>query len=64
MEPQNDRTPPEPPQPAGPPPAPKKRFRFVKLEERIAPQKGGNGTHNGCGGSSNSGSGTSSSSIY
>jgi hypothetical protein len=25
-----------------------KRFRIVKLEERIAPGKGGNGTHNGC----------------
>jgi hypothetical protein len=23
-----------------------KRFRIVKLEERIAPSKGGNGTHN------------------
>jgi hypothetical protein len=30
--------------------APKpKRFRIIKLEERIAPSKGGNGTHNGCG---------------
>lgn len=26
-----------------------KRFRIVKLEERIAPSKGGNGTNN-CGG--------------
>jgi hypothetical protein len=25
-----------------------KRFRIVKLEERIAPSKGGQGTHNGC----------------
>jgi hypothetical protein len=25
-----------------------KRFRIVKLEERIAPSKGGNGTNNGC----------------
>jgi hypothetical protein len=25
-----------------------KRFRIVKLEERIAPKKGGNGTNNGC----------------
>jgi hypothetical protein len=25
-----------------------KRFRIVKLEERIAPSKGGNGTHNSC----------------
>ena len=38
-----------------PAPAPKsqdvakpKRFRIEKLEERIAPKKGGNGTHN-CG---------------
>ncbi len=27
----------------------RKRFRIVKLEGRIAPGKGGNGTHNGCG---------------
>jgi hypothetical protein len=27
----------------------KRRFRIVKLEERIAPSKGGNGTNNGCG---------------
>ena len=26
----------------------RKRFRIVKLEERIAPSKGGNGTNNGC----------------
>jgi hypothetical protein len=26
-----------------------KRFRIVKLEERIAPGKGGHGTNNGCG---------------
>ncbi len=25
-----------------------RRFRIVKLEERIAPTKGGNGTHNTC----------------
>jgi len=25
---------------------PRKRFRIEKLEERIAPKKGGNGTHN------------------
>jgi hypothetical protein len=25
-----------------------KRFRIVKLEERIAPSKGGKGTNNGC----------------
>jgi hypothetical protein len=27
-------------------PAPLKRFRIEKLEERIAPSKGGKGTHN------------------
>ncbi|HET6162942.1 MAG TPA: hypothetical protein VFG37_04705 [Planctomycetota bacterium] len=31
--------------------APRKRFRIEKLEERIAPTKGGKGTHN-CGGTS------------
>jgi len=37
-------------------PVKKRRFQIVKLEERIAPDKGGKGTHN-CGGhSSNSGS--------
>ncbi len=38
-------------QPQAPPSAqPKpKRFRVVKLEERIAPSKGGNGTNNYCG---------------
>jgi hypothetical protein len=39
-------------------PPPKKRFRIVKLEERIAPGKGGNGTNNcggGGGGGGNSG---------
>jgi hypothetical protein len=38
---------------------PKKRFRIVKLEERIAPAKGGNGTNN-CGGGNNSDSSASS----
>ena len=38
---------------------PKKRFRIEKLEERIAPKKGGKGTNN-CSGSV----GTSSGSIY
>jgi hypothetical protein len=42
--------------------APSKRFRIEKLEERIAPSKGGKGTHN-CGGSSTS-SGSFSGSIY
>jgi len=31
--------------------APRKRFLIEKLEERIAPKKGGKGTHN-CGGGS------------
>jgi hypothetical protein len=31
---------------------PRKRFRIERLEERIAPKKGGKGTNN-CGGSSN-----------
>jgi len=31
-------------------PTPPKRFRIEKLEERIAPKKGGKGTHN-CGSS-------------
>jgi hypothetical protein len=33
---------------AGARPKPK-RFRIVKLEERIAPSQGGNATHNSCG---------------
>jgi hypothetical protein len=32
-----------------------KRFRIVKLEERIAPRRGGNGTNHICGGSGGSG---------
>jgi hypothetical protein len=28
----------------------KRRFQIVKLEERIAPARGGNGTNNSCGG--------------
>jgi len=43
-------------------PAPLKRFRIEKLEERIAPAKGGKGTHNcggGGGGSASSGLGSS-----
>jgi hypothetical protein len=45
MEPHRDE-----PQKAVPPSAEQKpkRFRIVKLEERIAPSKGGNGTNNGC----------------
>jgi hypothetical protein len=38
--------------------SPRKRFRIEKLEERIAPKKGGKGTNNcgGGGGSSNAAS--------
>ena len=55
MNPENDRPQLERPATAGLP-APKKRFRIEKLEERIAPKRGGNGTRNctstyGCGGS-------------
>src|SRR5262249_52367255 len=53
-EPHNRKQPPEPP-PAEETPAPRKRFRLVKLEERIAPWKGGNGTHH-CGSGSGGGS--------
>ena len=35
---------------------PRKRFRIEKLEERVAPKKGGKGTHNCGGGGSVSGS--------
>jgi hypothetical protein len=45
MEPQHNPTPPERPRPAEAPPTPKKRFRIVKLEERVAPRKGGNHSH-------------------
>jgi len=45
MESQQDRKPaepPEPPRPAEvPPPAPKKRFRFIRLEPRETPRAGG-----------------------
>jgi hypothetical protein len=34
------------PKPANDPAAPRKRFRIEKLEERIAPSRGGKGTHN------------------
>ena len=44
--------------------APRKRFRIEKLEERIAPKKGGKGTNN-CSGSAGTSSGTfSCGSIY
>ena len=44
------------------PAAPARRFRIEKLEERIAPSKGGKGTHNcgGGGGGSSNNSGASS----
>ena len=45
MNPKNDRTQLERPATAGQP-APKKRFRIEKLEERIAPTRGGKGTKN------------------
>ena len=46
-------------------PAPRKRFRIEKLEERIAPAKGGKGTQNCSGGGSGaSSSGFSSASIF
>ena len=47
MEPNSERNPPEQSRPPEPP-GPKKRFRIRKLEERIAPKKGGHGTQNGC----------------
>ena len=45
-------------------PAPLKRFRIEKLEERIAPKKGGKGTHNCSGGGGSTSSGLSSGSIF
>ena len=42
MNPKNDLTEPGQPRPAGSP-APRRRFRIQKLEERIAPAKGGKG---------------------
>jgi hypothetical protein len=44
-------------------PASRKHFRIEKLEERIAPAKGGKGTHN-CGGGGGTSSGLSSGSIF
>jgi hypothetical protein len=43
----NDRPKPEHSPPAEPPPAPRKRFRIEKIEERIAPNNGGRRSHNG-----------------
>jgi len=46
MEPRNDQ---RPQQPAEQPKGPRqKRFRLVKLEERIAPSNGKSGTHHSC----------------
>ena len=39
---------------------PRRRFRIEKLEERIAPSKGGKGTHNCSGGGGSTSSGLSS----
>jgi hypothetical protein len=52
MDQKNDRTPrepaqAEPPRAAETPPAPRKRFRIEKIEERIAPNNGGRRSHNG-----------------
>lgn len=44
MEPQRE----EPTAPKPPPEQKPKRFRIVKLEERIAPNKGGNGSNHTC----------------
>jgi hypothetical protein len=47
------------PRPAASTPVPKKRFRIDKLEERIAPAKGGNSKGSGGGfGGGSSGSGS------
>src|SRR5262249_23138002 len=45
-------------------PAPLKRFRIERLEERIAPTKGGKGTHNCSSGSSTSSGSLSTVSIF
>jgi hypothetical protein len=50
MNPKNERDP-KAPKPLNDSAEPRKRFRIEKLEERIAPTKGGKGTHN-CGGTS------------
>jgi hypothetical protein len=44
----NDRTESEELRPALPP-MPRRRFRVVRLEERVAPRRGGKPTHHGCG---------------
>jgi hypothetical protein len=45
MEPRQDESPKQP----EPRPEKKRRFQIVKLEERIAPARGGKGTNNTCG---------------
>ena len=62
MKTKSDLTPRQPKDPTGAP-APSKRFRIEKLEERIAPQKGGKGTHH-CGGGGSTSSGSFSGSFY
>jgi hypothetical protein len=54
MEPKPDQQLPEQPAPAEGP-APRKRFRIEKLEERIAPTKGGGNNASGTGNSTNNG---------
>ena len=54
MDPKNERDPKAPKHTADAP-APRKRFLIEKLEERIAPKKGGKGTNNCSGGSTSSG---------
>lgn len=54
MTPKNDRTQSEQPRPAAEP-TPRRRFRIEKLEQRIAPKRGGKGTKN-CGLSDGNGS--------
>jgi len=50
-------------QPRSAVPTPRKRFRLERLEERIAPKKGGNGTNN-CGGGATSSGTLACSTIY
>jgi hypothetical protein len=47
VNPKNNPEPTKPQQPAESAPAPRKRFRIEKLEERIAPTKGGNSNGKG-----------------
>ena len=46
MNPKNSREVPSSPKAASDAQAPRKRFRIERLEERIAPKKGGKGTNN------------------